>query len=144
MTFVYDIDGNRWVDGIKYKLGDFELWKWHFIELRENTVLPNYSYSASLSEWNDLVYIFIPTRVRRRLCAFFFRVMHVFFAYNGQTKTDCGIIFSLLLCVNVICKKHWMFALNFFQVVYEYSFRKALVFAVTVVEPLSHVKILTF
>ena len=68
----------------------------------------------------------------------------MFLAYNGQTTTDCGVICSPVLYVDVICKKHWMFALIFFQVVYKYSFRKAPVFTLNVVEPLSHVKILIF
>ena len=36
----------------------------------------------------------------RRLCDFFPRILHAF-AYNGQIKTDCVLIFSPLHCINI-------------------------------------------
>ena len=46
----------------------FNFWKWLFLELWVNTILPSYWNTASLSGWKDLVYIFTPSKGRRRLC----------------------------------------------------------------------------
>ena len=88
--------------GIKNKHGRWTSKKWHFIELRQSTVLRSYSDNANLSEWIDLVYLFIPTRGGRRLCHFFRRIVFDF-AYNGQTESDRGLIFSPLHCINITC-----------------------------------------
>ena len=90
-------------DGIKWKLYDFWLRKWHFIELLENTFLPNYPYTASLSGVNRLSFYIYPTRICDSPWQFFTGLCMFFFcAYNGQTKVSYGLIYSSLTRISVI------------------------------------------
>ena len=85
--------------------------KWHFIEFRESMVLRSYSDNANIWEWIGLIYLFIPTKVCRRLCANFFRGIHVF-AYNGQTKADIMSLYFIhlpVLTLSAVQHKYFMF-----------------------------------
>ena len=96
--FLYMVLPEKGGSWYKEWIRSLNLEKWHFIELRESTVLRSYSDNANLSEWKDLVYLFIHARVRRRLCAIFSGISMVF-AYNDKPKLIMRIYF---LCLPIL------------------------------------------